>query len=240
MNRLIHQSILAAILLAAVAILAIATPNSNIASAHEEPAGLCSRNQAVQDSVLAKLPGINQCSGVTGEHLRGLSGTLDISGQGITPLSAADFHGMSGITGIDASGNQLSSVPRDLLQQLRHQSHTHSTTENSRNGYVIAVIDKSGSMSGELSAAKSGARWLAANRPDSMPMAVVAFSDTAHTAQDFTTETDSYTLLDEAQDQNGILQAIDLIIDQVHAGKAVRIEMPGGGVMLMPRLAVHK
>ena len=190
MNRLIHQSILAAMLLTAVAILAIATPDNNIVSAHEEPTGLCNRNQAVQDSVLAKLPGISQCSGVTGEHLRGLSGTLDLSGQGITALSAADFQGMSGITGMDASGNQLSRVPGDLLQQLRHQSHSHSTTETSRNGYVIAVIDKSGSMSGELNAAKSGARWLAANRPDSMPMAVVAFSDNAHTAQDFTTETD--------------------------------------------------
>ena len=96
---------------------------------------------------------------------------------------------MSGITGMDASGNQLSQVPGDLLQQLRHQSHTHSTTETSQDGYVIAVIDRSGSMSGQLSAAKSGARWLAANRPGSMPMAVMAFSDTAHTAQDFTTET---------------------------------------------------
>ena len=191
MNRLIRQSILAAALLAVVAILAIATPNGDTASAHEESPGLCDRNQAVQNSVLAKLPSISQCSDVTGEHLRGLSGTLGISSQGITALSAADFQGMSGITKIDASGNQLSRVPGDLLQQLRHQSHTHSTTETSRNGYVIAVIDKSGSMSGHLSTAKSGARWLAANRPDSMPMAVVAFSNTAHTAQDFTTEPDS-------------------------------------------------
>ncbi len=188
MNRLIHQSILAAALLAVVAILAIATPNGDTASAHEEPPGICDRNQAVQNSILAKLPSISQCSDVTGEHLRGLSGTLDLSGQGITALSAEDFQGMSGITGIDASGNQLSHIPEDLLQQLRHQSHTHSTTETSRNGYVIAVIDKSGSMKGELRTAKSGARWLVANRPDGMPMAVVAFSDTAHTAQGFTTE----------------------------------------------------
>ena len=165
-------------------------PYTNTAPAHEEPQGICGRNQAVQDSVLAELPSISQCSGVTGEHLRGLSGTLDISGQDITALSAADLQGMSGITGMDASGNQLSSVPGDLLQQLRHQSHTHSTTETSRNGYVMAVIDKSGSMSGQkLSTAKSGARWLAANRPTDMPMAVVAFSDNAHTVQDFTTET---------------------------------------------------
>ena len=189
MNRLIHQSILTAMLLVAVTILAIAIPNSNIVSAHEEPPGLCDRNQAVQDSVLAKLPDIGQCSGVTGEHLRGLSGTLDLSGQSITALWATDFQGMSGITGINASGNQLSRVPGNLLQQLRHQSHTHSTTETSRNGYVIAVIDKSGSMRGQLSTAKSGPRWLAANRPGSMPMAVVAFSDNAHTVQDFTTET---------------------------------------------------
>ena len=166
------------------------TDTGHTVSRNDEPPGLCNRNQAVQDSVLAELPTVSQCSGVTGEHLRGLSGTLDLSDQGITALSATDLQGMSGITGIDASGNQLSSVPGDLLQQLRHRSHTHSTTETSRNGYVIAVIDKSGSMSGQLSTAKSGARWLAANRPDGMPMAVVAFSDAAYTAQDFTTETD--------------------------------------------------
>ena len=171
-------------------------PYTNTAPADEEPQGICDRNQAVQDSVLAELPSVSQCSGVTGEHLRDLSGTLDISGQGITALSAEDFQGMSGITGMDASGNQLSHVPGDLLQKLRHQSHTHQTTETSRDGYVIAVIDKSGSMNGQqLSTAKSGARWLAANRPGSMPMAVVAFSDNAHTAQDFTTETG---LLDNA------------------------------------------
>ena len=164
-------------------------PYTNTAPAHEDPQGICGRNQAVQDYVLAELPNISQCSDVTGEHLRGISGTLDISGQGITALAATDFQGMSGITGMDASGNQLSRVPGDLLQQLRHQSHTHQTTETSRDGYVIAVIDKSGSMSGHLSAAKSGARWLAANRPTDMPMAVVAFSDNAHTAQDFTTDT---------------------------------------------------
>ena len=44
-----------------------------------------------------------------------------------------------------------------------------------------------------------------------------------------------YQVMDEAPDPHGILQAIDLIIMQVHAGRAVRIEMPGGGVMLMPR-----
>ena len=160
MNRLIHQSILTAMLLVAVTMLAIAIPNSNIVSAHEEPPGLCDRNQVVQDSVLAKLPGIDQCSGVTGEHLRGLSGTLDLSSQGITALSAGDFQGMSGITGIDASGNQL--------QQLRHQSHTHSTTETSRNGYVIAVID----ITGELSlhrGTKAEARCLAADNLQSAP-----------------------------------------------------------------------
>ena len=32
-----------------------------------------------------------------------------------------------------------------------------------------------------------------------------------------------------------ILEAIDLILRQVHEGRAVRIEMPGGGTMLMPR-----
>ena len=87
-------------------------PYTNTAPAHEEPQGICGRNQAVQDSVLAELPNISQCSGVTGEHLRGLSGTLDISGQGITALSAADFQGMSGITGMDASENQLSQRAR--------------------------------------------------------------------------------------------------------------------------------
>lgn len=44
-----------------------------------------------------------------------------------------------------------------------------------------------------------------------------------------------YAVEDDAPDRAGIFGAIDRIVNMVHDGKAVRIEMPGGGVMLMPR-----
>ena len=44
-----------------------------------------------------------------------------------------------------------------------------------------------------------------------------------------------YALLDSAQDKKAIFNAIDRIIEMVHSGKAVRIEIPRGGVMLTPR-----
>ena len=52
-----------------------------------------------------------------------------------------------------------------------------------------------------------------------------------------------YALLSSADqdtmDPQRIMDAIHLVIEQVHAGKAVRIEMPGGGVMLMPRWPIQ-
>ena len=44
-----------------------------------------------------------------------------------------------------------------------------------------------------------------------------------------------YTILEKAQGRTGLLAHIDFIITQVRAGKILRIEMPGGGVILMPR-----
>ena len=44
-----------------------------------------------------------------------------------------------------------------------------------------------------------------------------------------------YAVEDDAADRQEIFQAIDLVIRMVHDGRAVRIPMPGGGVMLMPR-----
>ena len=44
-----------------------------------------------------------------------------------------------------------------------------------------------------------------------------------------------YSVHDNAENREEILGSIALIVQQVHAGKAVRIEMPNGGVMMMPR-----
>ena len=45
-----------------------------------------------------------------------------------------------------------------------------------------------------------------------------------------------YTIQDDAQDHSAIGENIDLIIKQVRQHKAMRIEMPEGGVLLTPRL----
>ena len=44
-----------------------------------------------------------------------------------------------------------------------------------------------------------------------------------------------YFVRDHARDRKELFDSIDLIVRQVHAGRAVRMEMPGGGVMLIPR-----
>ena len=44
-----------------------------------------------------------------------------------------------------------------------------------------------------------------------------------------------YSIADGAENRQELLDRIHRIVDHVHSGRALRIEMPGGGVMLMPR-----
>ena len=44
-----------------------------------------------------------------------------------------------------------------------------------------------------------------------------------------------YSIADGAENGQELLDRIHRIVDHVHSGRALRIEMPGGGVMLMPR-----
>ncbi len=87
--------------------------------------GICDRTPQVQDAIVAKIPGVNNCLFVTGEHLASITGRLDLS---VTPvhddskvifsLKAGDFSGLSGVTWLDLSGNKLSSLPDGIFSDM--------------------------------------------------------------------------------------------------------------------------
>ncbi len=45
-----------------------------------------------------------------------------------------------------------------------------------------------------------------------------------------------YSVEPSAESRDGIMESISNVVEMVHSGKAVRVEMPGGGTMLTPRL----
>ena len=44
-----------------------------------------------------------------------------------------------------------------------------------------------------------------------------------------------YSVNPGAENRDRVMESISNVVDMVHSGKAVRVEMPGGGIMLMPR-----
>ena len=45
-----------------------------------------------------------------------------------------------------------------------------------------------------------------------------------------------YSVEPSAESRDEIMESISNVVEMVHSGKAVRVEMPGGGAMLTPRL----
>ena len=82
------------------------------------PAVLCGRTQAVQDAVVAAVPGKTTCQSVTAADLAAITGTLNLKGKGISRLKDGDFDGLSSLTALDLSGNSLSSLPAGIFDPL--------------------------------------------------------------------------------------------------------------------------
>ena len=87
------------------------------------PMGICDRTPAVQEGLLEKIAGVTDCRAVTISHLEGVSGTLDLSHPSavttaLTALKDWDFRDLSGLEGLDLSGNAITSMSDDLFMDL--------------------------------------------------------------------------------------------------------------------------
>ena len=79
--------------------------------------GICDRTAQVQTAIISRVSATT-CGGVTDAMLKGISGTLDLSGKTITQLQADDFVGLSGITHLNLSDNSLTDLPAGVFNGL--------------------------------------------------------------------------------------------------------------------------
>ncbi len=84
------------------------------------------RTQQVQDAIVAAIPGVNTADDVTEAHLAAITTldlTFDSSAQQagkkrITSLKSGDFDGLTALTTLDLSSNELRSLPSGIFDEL--------------------------------------------------------------------------------------------------------------------------
>ena len=79
--------------------------------------GICDRTQQVQDEILRQLSGVDDCAAVTVADLATVP-RLVLDGKGITSLKAGDFAGLTAVTDIALTDNQLGTLPGNLFSEL--------------------------------------------------------------------------------------------------------------------------
>ena len=87
-----------------------------------ETDSICDRTAKIQEVILAELSGVTECAAVTVANLASIT-TFGVNGfgtfsQGITSLKAGDFGGLTALTILDLSRNQLASLPDGIFSGL--------------------------------------------------------------------------------------------------------------------------
>ncbi|MCY4115236.1 MAG: leucine-rich repeat protein [Chloroflexi bacterium] len=80
--------------------------------------GVCDRTTAVRSAILDALTGKSACAEVTDPDLRGITGTLDLSGKSLAAVQARDFFGLTSLTTLRLNNNSLASLPADVFDGL--------------------------------------------------------------------------------------------------------------------------
>ncbi len=79
------------------------------------------RTAAVRDAIVALVSGVDDAADVTEDHLSAITGTLDLSsntGLQSTGIKTGDFHGLTSLTGLNLSGNNLTTLPIGIFTDL--------------------------------------------------------------------------------------------------------------------------
>ena len=83
------------------------------------PLGICDRTRWVREALLQKIHGVDHCSQVTVENLKGVTGTLDLTSWRIFALKSIDFQYLSSLEKLDMNFNlELESLPEGLFDDL--------------------------------------------------------------------------------------------------------------------------
>ena len=89
--------------------------------------GVCGRTAQVRAALLAQVQANNatvaDCSQVTTAHLQALTGSLSLTGKGITVLKSGDFANLTNLTGLFLSDNNLQTLPDGIFDGLANLSN---------------------------------------------------------------------------------------------------------------------
>ena len=90
------------------------------------PLGVCDRTLQVQTALVVR-SSLSSCAAVTAAHLSAITSNLSFTATALAPaglppirsLKSGDFDGLSGITGLDLTGNQLSDLPAGIFSDAQ-------------------------------------------------------------------------------------------------------------------------
>ena len=80
--------------------------------------GVCERTTQVCDAIVALVPQADTCTIVTDSHLAALTGELDLTNSGIASLQSGDFTGLTRLSTLLLSRNQLVGLPSGIFDGL--------------------------------------------------------------------------------------------------------------------------
>ena len=102
--------------------------------------GVCDRQPAVRDAIVAKVSAASTCAAVTDAQVNAI-GSLDLSGEGIGALRKSDFEGLTSLQTLDLSGNALDHLPGDLFEHLDASMRTLKLNGNPLGALPAGVFD---------------------------------------------------------------------------------------------------
>ena len=103
--------------------------------------GVCGRQPAVRDAIVAAVSAADTCAEVTAAHLRDQVGTLNLSGKGIASLHKRDFQGLTSLHTLHLSNNALDHVPVDLFEHLDTSLRTLKLNGNPLGALPAGLFD---------------------------------------------------------------------------------------------------